>query len=83
MQTASTRFRLGDALTRKDYEDTQNIPDKADSVAFCNKIKELWDGQICCIPCKDLSYVENPTVVGLGDSFVGGLLPGLLKENRE
>lgn len=82
MQTASTRFRLGDEMTRKDYEETENIPDKADSVAFCSKIRELWDGRICCIPCKDLSYVENPTVVGLGDSFVGGLLPGLLKENR-
>ena len=83
MQTASTRFRIGDALTRKDYEETKNIPDKADSIAFCSKIKEIWSEQLCCIPCKDLSYVENPTVVGLGDSFVGGLLPGLLKENRK
>lgn len=83
MQTASTRFRMGDALTRKDYEETENIPDRADSIAFCNKIKEIWSEQLCCIPCKDLSYVENPTVVGLGDSFVGGLLPGLLKENRK
>lgn len=82
MQTASTRFRLGDHLTRKDYEETGNIPDRADSLVFCREIKEIWDGRLCCIPCKDLSFVEHPTVVGLGDSFAGGLLPGLLRENR-
>ncbi|MCI9198469.1 MAG: hypothetical protein HFH55_11350 [Lachnospiraceae bacterium] len=83
MQAASTRFRLGDGLTREDYEETGNIPDKAESADFCDKICRMWDGRVCCIPCKDLSFVETPTVVGLGDSFVGGLLPGLLKENRK
>lgn len=81
--TASTRFRLGDHFTVQDYEDTKNINPKTDSITFCKKMKEMSGDKICCIPCKDLSYVEHPTVVGLGDSFAGGLLPGLLKENRK
>lgn len=80
---ASTRFRMGDHFTPKDYEETKQIADKVKSIAFCEEIKALQKKQICCIPCKDVSHVENPTVVGLGDSFAGGLLPGLLKENRK
>lgn len=80
---AATRFRIGDDFTPEDYEETRNMPGKAENVAFCEEIQKLSDEHICCIPCKDLSYVEHPTVVGLGDSFAGGLLPGLLKENRK
>ncbi|MGN1376773.1 MAG: ADP-dependent glucokinase/phosphofructokinase [Dorea sp.] len=80
---ASTRFRIGDGFTTEDYEETKTIPGKADSIVFCEKLREMLGERIYCIPCKDLSYVEHPTVVGLGDSFAGGLLPGLLKENRE
>ncbi len=80
---AATRFRIGDGFTPKDYEQTKHIEDKEDSKTFCKYLRELYGNMICCIPCKDLSYVKNPTVVGLGDSFAGGLLPGLLKINRK
>lgn len=80
---AATRFRIGDRFTPKDYEQTKHIKDKEDSETFCKHLSELYGNMICCIPCKDLSYVKNPTVVGLGDSFAGGLLPGLLKINRK
>ena len=79
---ASTRFRIGDDFTMDDYEQTKAIPDKADSVTFCEKMKTILGDKVYCVPCKELSYVKNPTVVGLGDAFAGGLLPGLLKENR-
>jgi len=79
---ASTRFRIGDDFTMDDYEQTKAIPDKADSVTFCEKMKKILRNKVYCVPCKELSYVKNPTVVGLGDAFAGGLLPGLLKENR-
>lgn len=78
MTAASTRFRTGDGFTPKDYEDTKNIEDRADSRAFCEEMKSILGDMVCCVPAKDLSYVEHPTVVGLGDSFAGGLLPGLL-----
>lgn len=79
---AATRFRIGDDITPALYEETKTLAPKADSVIFCEKMKQLLGDKICIIPCKDLSHVKNPTVVGLGDSFAGGLLPGLLKENR-
>jgi len=75
---AATRFRTGDHFTAEDYEQTRKLADKKDSVIFCKKIQDMIGNQIYCIPCKDLSFVKNPTVVGLGDSFAGGLLPGLL-----
>ena len=79
---AATRFRIGDDFTIEDYMQTKAISAKTEGVIFCESIKRMLGDKICCIPCKDLSYVKNPTVVGLGDSFAGGLLPGLLKENR-
>ncbi|MBO4939000.1 MAG: hypothetical protein J6C98_08415 [Oscillospiraceae bacterium] len=79
---AATRFRIGDDITPELYEQTKTLAPKADSVVFCEKMKKILGEKICIIPCKDLSHVSNPTVVGLGDSFAGGLLPGLLKENR-
>jgi len=79
---SATRFRMGDDFTPEDYAQTKDIPDKADSAVFCERMGEMLGDKICCIPCKDLGYVKNPTVVGLGDAFAGGLLPGLLKENR-
>lgn len=42
------------------------------------KVKQEYGEHICCVPCKDLSFVKHPTVVGLGDAFVGGLVLGLL-----
>ena len=51
-------------------------------MTFCQQMRQRQGERICCVPCKDLSHVTNPAVVGLGDSFAGGLLPGLLKENR-
>ena len=79
---SATRFRIGDNVTPELYEETKSMPPKAESIDFCEKIEERLGERICIIPCKDLSHVKNPTVVGLGDSFAGGLLPGLLKENR-
>ncbi len=79
---ASTRFRVGDHFTDTDYEETRAMPGRPESVTFCERLKAELGDQVCCLPCKDLSHVEHPTVVGLGDTFAGGLLPGLLKENR-
>lgn len=75
---ASTRFRLGDDITRENFEETKTLADREDSTVFCEAIREELGDSICIIPSKDLSQVEHPTVVGLGDSFAGGCLPGLI-----
>lgn len=80
--TAGSRFRVGDALNPEAYAETQSMVDKAEGLAFCQQMHQLLGDRICCIPSKNLSCVKNPTIVGLGDSFAGGLLPGLLKRNR-
>ncbi len=80
---AATRFRLGDGFTVHDYINTTKILDKKKSVVFCENMKEILGDKICCVPCKDLAFVEKPTVVGLGDTFIGGILPDLMKENRK
>lgn len=79
---AATRFQWGDDFGVKEYNDTKALKGRPVNEAFCAEISKLAGDKICCIPCKDLSFVKHPTVVGLGDFFVGGLLPGLLAENR-
>jgi ADP-dependent phosphofructokinase/glucokinase len=79
---AATRFQWGDDFGAKEYEGTKLLDSKPVNKAFCEKITKLAGDMICCVPCKDLDFVKQPTVVGLGDFFVGGLLPGLLVENR-
>ena len=79
---AATRFRYGDDFGVEEYKDTAGLSVKIESIAFGREIKKLADQEICCIPCKDLSFVENPVVVGLGDYFAGGLLPELTVDRR-
>ena len=75
---SATRFRKGDDYNIDDYLHTKSISNKIESEEFCKKIEQKYRENTCCVPCKDLKFVSKPTVVGLGDSFVGGLLLGLL-----
>ncbi|HHV09350.1 MAG TPA: hypothetical protein GXX75_03600 [Clostridiales bacterium] len=75
---SATRFRYGDSFGKEEYKETEELPDKEAGVRFCREIKDKLGKHIFCLPAKELSFVENPTVVGLGDFFAGGLLPGML-----
>lgn len=79
---AATRVQYGDDYGIEEYNRVNALSPKEKSIEFCSKIKEYAGDQMECIPCKDMSFVENPTVVGLGDTFIGGMLPELLKEKR-
>lgn len=79
---AATRFRKGDEFDMEDYLYTKTIKNKIDSEIFCMELQKKYGDKICCLPSKDMSFVKKPTVVGLGDAFVGGLLPELLKINQ-
>ena len=80
--SASTRFCYGDEFGVKEYEEVSKLAVRQDSIIFGNKLEELSDREVCCVPSKDLSFVKNPVVVGLGDSFAGGLLPELTMDKR-
>ena len=75
---AMTRFRIGDDITPENYAETAQLADRQDSTVFCEAIREELGDSVCIVPSKDMTYVEHPTVVGLGDSFAGGCLPGLI-----
>ncbi|MSR94162.1 hypothetical protein FYJ34_07800 [Clostridiaceae bacterium 68-1-5] len=74
---AGTRFRKGDGITKAEFEKTRQMQEKVESQKFLEEIKGLIEEDIEGVACKELSCVETPTVVGLGDAFAGGLLYGL------
>lgn len=70
---AATRYCHGDDFTDKDVERLRRRPRRPESVAFASRMK----GTV--IPGFVLD-VENPTTVGLGDTFVGGFLAELARK---
>ena len=75
---ASTRFRLGDRYNIEDYTETKHIAPCKAGVDFSHQITDLLGAdKILCLPGKDLDFVPHPITIGLGDAFVGGMLPNL------
>lgn len=79
---ASARFCYGDVFGVSEYEKVRDLPERETSKEFSRQIIEKAPFPMCCIPTKDMGFVENPTVVGLGDYFAGGLLPELAKHKK-
>ena len=73
ISAAGSRFWFGDDVSPIEYEKTKALAPQENGVKFAEEVEKLTD-KICCVPCKDLSFVTNPTVVGLGDTFAGGLV---------
>lgn len=71
--SAGSRFWFGDDVDPERYERTKQLDPQENGRIFAEAVEKLTD-KICCVPCKDLSFVELPTVVGLGDTFAGGLV---------
>jgi len=77
---AATRYCHGDDFTDDDVERLRRQPRRAESVAFAAALHERA-GDVHCVPGFALD-VENPTTVGLGDTFVGGFLAAVAREER-
>lgn len=76
---AATRFRLGNDYDESDYEETEHLPDSREGKIFSEYISRRFQNEpFLCLPGKDLSFVQAPTTIGLGDSFAGGMLPCFL-----
>jgi ADP-dependent phosphofructokinase/glucokinase len=67
---AATRYCYGDDFTDEDVERLRRRPRRPESVTFASRMKDT------VVPGFVLD-VENPTTVGLGDTFVGGFLAEL------
>ena len=78
---ASTRFRCGDRFSLEDYRKTSRLRRCTEGVDFSAKITRILGAdRVCCIAGWDLQFVSAPTTIGLGDAFIGGMLPRLLPE---
>lgn len=75
---ASCRFWFGDDIDPDKYEQTRQLGARIGTEPFVEEIEKLSD-QICCISSKELGFVKNPVVVGLGDTFAGGLVMELAR----
>lgn len=75
---ATTRFCYGDDFTLEDYQSVKALPSNETNAVFADTLNRLPGSKVCCVP---VAHVEpaSATTVGLGDAFVGGFLPALLK----
>ena len=79
---ASTRFQFGDDYNKDRYKQSQELPASKKGAAFCESLSALSaDRPFYALPAKDLSSVARPHTIGLGDAFIGGMLPQLLPES--
>lgn len=76
---ASALFMYGDNYGQNEFEKIKKVKPSAENLRFCSEMAAKCP-DICCIPCKDMSFVKHPTSVGLGDSFCGGVLIKLAEE---
>jgi ADP-dependent phosphofructokinase/glucokinase len=74
---ASTRYRLGDGFTARDYDDTAAMAPGAVGERVADEVAALLGADARVVPALDLTDVPAPTTIGLGDSFVGGFLAAL------
>jgi ADP-specific Phosphofructokinase/Glucokinase conserved region len=75
---ASTRYCYGDDYTDRQYELTRRLPVRPEALAFATALEERMGQVVRCVPGFRLD-VDQPTTVGLGDSFVGGFLAALVR----
>jgi ADP-dependent phosphofructokinase/glucokinase len=77
---AATRYSHGDDFTTDDVDRLRRWPRRPESIAFASALRERMGDAVHCVPAFALD-VENPTTVGLGDTFVGGFLAAVIRLN--
>ena len=70
---ATTRYVNGDELTDEDVAGLRCLPRRSESEAFAAALQQRLGDMVRCVPGFAVD-AENPTTVGLGDTFVGGFL---------
>jgi ADP-dependent phosphofructokinase/glucokinase len=75
---ASTRYCYGDDYSDEQYDLTRGLPMRPEALAFATALEEQMGAVVRCVPGFKLE-VAQPTTVGLGDSFVGGVLASLVR----
>jgi ADP-dependent phosphofructokinase/glucokinase len=78
MVIAGTRYAHGDDFTDRHYQLMRGRPRRAESVEFAAALKGRMGPMVQCVPGFNLDVAE-PTTIGLGDTFVGGVLAAVAK----
>lgn len=79
---SATHFCCGNHFKMTDFLRVSAFDTNAEGKEFCKKIKQLAGNRICALPTKNLQKIEKPTIVGLGDCFVGGFALGIAEESE-
>ncbi|QPK81330.1 6-phosphofructokinase [Schaalia sp. ZJ405] len=72
---ASTRYAHGDTMTREDFEKMRTAPRDTIGMRLIDDPDIVRSG-IHIVPSYN-AHVLSPTTIGLGDSFIGGLMAAL------
>jgi len=73
---AGARYRYGDAVTPADLAEATCWPRQPAAVSFAAALEDLAGGEVTCCAAYRLDPPE-PTTIGLGDAFIGGLVAAL------
>ena len=49
---------------------------------FAARLEAMLGQELICVPGKDLDHIAQPVTIGLGDAFIGGMLPSFLTEEQ-
>jgi ADP-dependent phosphofructokinase/glucokinase len=78
---AGSRYAHGDGITVVDVEQLwAEGPRSAVGVALAARL-EATDAEFAVVPALDLQNIPYPTTIGLGDSFIGGLIAELVRQS--
>ena len=78
---AGARYAVGDGVTRDEIERlAANGERSAEGIELVAAIERLGAGEFLGVPALDLRGVPNPTMIGLGDTFMGGIVAALVTQ---
>jgi ADP-dependent phosphofructokinase/glucokinase len=77
---AAARYLTGDALDATTYGAVGSLPRQAEGEEVADQLHALLGDRVCCRASRLLS-TDNPTMIGLGDAFVGGVLAAFTRDS--
>ena len=73
------RYAHGDDFTERHYQLMRSRMRRTDAVEFAAALEDRMGGTVRCVPGLNLE-VSEPTTIGLGDTFVGGVLAAVAQK---
>jgi ADP-dependent phosphofructokinase/glucokinase len=73
---SGARYVHGDDFTEADYQEVARAPVNEAGRAFAVALEGCAPTEVCCVPALRFR-TDRPTMIGLGDAFVGGFLAAL------